>query len=573
MESKNRAFVFSGIALLLTIPALILAASFVSMLKTGDTATTVALRSDTTFYAYKNIRMLFTRTACNAVKAYGSNTSLVAEHMNTKFKPHILNIFSPGAGFNVTFGGDFNATYSAANNRVTVSASNISRGVAITVTDLNAMTNYTGELGPEEYPLQCEYEIKSTPAPARDTTPPVITINYPGNRTYCPESGANFNVSVNIGVDEPVSWIKYCIASPSSAACGSNKTYNGTATETLAVNSTYRLDAYANDTSGNIGSASVYFLGTTFRYVSSYVNTSGNVTNFNNAKSATDGGLYAAITETLGYNKTGQPENPASYFNTGSGLWSSTVSGSVTQGWSSTGGNGYIYSAINGKGKRGDGTWSADFGYSFTNLSSVTFSIAREVPTCIRPDAAGTNNFTVKLVKPDNTETALLSQTFCTSNGNTAGWQTYVNNVGIGEFTQNGTYYIKIITYLKTSTTQSGTIQINYDNVSLTFSSPMGMRYEVEFATSSVPYPANNHYVEINYSMPVGETETAKIYLWSGTGWVFHDALINTPTPTLFTTFLSSAEYNSGTVRVKYEDETVGDDIPSSVYIDYHRVC
>jgi hypothetical protein len=55
IKMKNRGFVFSTIGFLLIIPAVVLSASFIHMLKTGSQAPSMVMASDTVFFVYEDI--------------------------------------------------------------------------------------------------------------------------------------------------------------------------------------------------------------------------------------------------------------------------------------------------------------------------------------------------------------------------------------------------------------------------------------------------------------------------------------------------------------------------------------
>lgn len=91
----------------------------------------------------------------------------------------------------------------------------------------------------DHYPLKFPYE----------TQPPTITILSPENKTYA----VNASIPLTFTVDEMTSWMGYSL--------------NGQATVTITDNTTlpllpdgwYDVTVYANDTFGNMGSATVYF--------------------------------------------------------------------------------------------------------------------------------------------------------------------------------------------------------------------------------------------------------------------------------------------------------------------------
>ena len=63
MNGKNRAFVFSGIAFILIIPAIIIAASYMNMLSIGSEATFTHIKSDKLYHFFTTIEKDLTRAA------------------------------------------------------------------------------------------------------------------------------------------------------------------------------------------------------------------------------------------------------------------------------------------------------------------------------------------------------------------------------------------------------------------------------------------------------------------------------------------------------------------------------
>ncbi|MEE8401228.1 MAG: hypothetical protein V3R86_03655, partial [Candidatus Hydrothermarchaeaceae archaeon] len=77
----NRAFVFSTTAFLLIVPAAILAASFLQIVKTGEDVAILSAKSDVTLYAFKNIRASFSKASCSFFLLSGSNTSYILANL------------------------------------------------------------------------------------------------------------------------------------------------------------------------------------------------------------------------------------------------------------------------------------------------------------------------------------------------------------------------------------------------------------------------------------------------------------------------------------------------------------
>ena len=89
----------------------------------------------------------------------------------------------------------------------------------------------------------------ATTLPASDTTPPIITVHSPVNDTTYPKGSLNLNYSIN----EPTDWEGYSLDG------AANITLYGNTTLTVLIGGLHTLTVYANDTSGNMNSSTVWF--------------------------------------------------------------------------------------------------------------------------------------------------------------------------------------------------------------------------------------------------------------------------------------------------------------------------
>lgn|GEM_PF-2428718 len=96
-----RAFVFTGMAFLMAIPALILAASLVNMAKIGDTTTILVMKSDKAAYSFNSIAQSFQDAAENLVNVYGKNVTKIQDEL-VNWAIFIEQNFSKEAGLNVS---------------------------------------------------------------------------------------------------------------------------------------------------------------------------------------------------------------------------------------------------------------------------------------------------------------------------------------------------------------------------------------------------------------------------------------------------------------------------------------
>ncbi len=563
----NKAFVFTGIVFLLVIPAVILAASLVNMMKTGDATTSLTMHSDATYFVYKNVELSFSRTGCNLVNAYGNNVTAIRNEFNNRWIPHIKNEFASKTGVNISVPTNgINASYNSAIQKVKIGSLNTSQGISLNVT--SAATAYRGILGPAEFYLNCTYVIATPPPVLPDTTPPVVSISSPSTRAYCPATGDTVTLSLTFSVNEATSWIKYNWN-------GTNVTIAGNTQFDVYNNGTYNLTVYAMDTSGNLGSSTVTFLKSGYVYVTGFANATGYVVNFNNAKSATDSEAYAEIVENITTATSTHPNNqgfgsPGACSTSG---WTNDESGDIDQDCDKNTGNPApsIYSKVSKGNKNGKGNWTGSFTYTAGTPSGAVFAFDKKVTDYNRPGT--TNRFTIILIKPDNNTYTITGPT--NINAEDSGWISSGSiDVPVNELSQNGTYYIRIYTELSTTSGGGAKVQIHYDNVKLTISTPQGYKYDVNFTTTGVPFSFAGHVLEIKYKMPVAD-EDAYIHVWDTdiSAWSSKGVLTAITNFAEFSSLLSLGEYNGGTIIARYTDAITGDTNQSNVHIDYHRVC
>lgn len=110
---------------------------------------------------------------------------------------------------------------------------------------------------------QDNYPLMDPWSPPKDTTPPTITVLSPENKTYTTTS-----VPLVSTLDECASWIGYSVDGEANETVSGNMTFNLLHEELVWINTTLKslsegphwITIYANDTTGNMGSAhTVYF--------------------------------------------------------------------------------------------------------------------------------------------------------------------------------------------------------------------------------------------------------------------------------------------------------------------------
>lgn len=247
---ENKAFVFTGIAFLMIIPSIILAASFVSMQRTGDTAIATKVYSDRVFYAHANIQTNFESTGKSLVTNYACADDYIRGYLNGTWAPYIEQDLAAALGVNITLPEDeINVSYDATDEVMTMGHLIPSQGIPINITDaegnvrldlLLGPINVSTTIGPSYYCVDSdgdEYNASGGcncggPVDCNDTS----NITYPGALELCNgldddcDASTNENSTIGMNVSAPLE------------ACG-----------TFSVNASYRWDC--NETS----SATLYY--------------------------------------------------------------------------------------------------------------------------------------------------------------------------------------------------------------------------------------------------------------------------------------------------------------------------
>lgn len=195
----NRAFVFSTTAFLLIIPAAILAASFLHMVKSGDDATVLTARSDVTFYAYKNIKASFNAASCSYFLLSESDTSAIIGNLTDEWAPYIEANYT---GINISIAkSQINVTYNAAENSIKVGNINdINDGIPINITYQN--TTIEGEIGPLEIKSNCD--VLTSGGAVEEETPQITLFLISGNNLSFTEGTEQQNETICGG--DSASW-------------------------------------------------------------------------------------------------------------------------------------------------------------------------------------------------------------------------------------------------------------------------------------------------------------------------------------------------------------------------------
>ncbi|MFQ6136815.1 MAG: fibronectin type III domain-containing protein [Candidatus Hydrothermarchaeales archaeon] len=155
--SDLKGFVFTGIAFLLVIPAMILAASFLNMMETGDEATALATKSDVVFAVYNNVDSSLELASCSYFLIYEDDTATILQNLTDYWAPYIEGNYT--AGITVSIAEDeINVTYNSTEDYIKVgNINNIDEGIPVTITFQNIA--YQRDLSPLRLYKNCSGEI------------------------------------------------------------------------------------------------------------------------------------------------------------------------------------------------------------------------------------------------------------------------------------------------------------------------------------------------------------------------------------------------------------------------------
>jgi hypothetical protein len=167
---NDHGYVFTGMAFLLVVPAIILAASLMNMTRTGDTATAIALRSDVVFYAFRNVQASFERASCSYFLLNGNDTAAIKANLTANWAPYVEENMSLGIGINVSIDESLiDVIYDATSDSIQIGRlNNMSLEIPMNIT----MLGVTHDLGlkPVRVYTTCSKEPVSVTEPPTPTT-------------------------------------------------------------------------------------------------------------------------------------------------------------------------------------------------------------------------------------------------------------------------------------------------------------------------------------------------------------------------------------------------------------------
>ncbi len=268
----RRAFVFSSMAFLLAVPAVILAASLLEMMSMADTATSTVVWSDKVFYAGKDLDSSLRRSACNFIflnteDSGAVNATAVKSNLTSIWVPFVENNYSSGLGVVIDVDENFDVSYTASTRKVTIDWNG--GGIPVNVSTPEGEILYNLTLGPYYLPWNCGIPSETQCNP----TVLSVTITSPtSGSSYCSTGGAcsaPVGISATVvdncgdaryGGDATVTVKIYNSTGDLNATVtltdsNSNGTYTGTWTPSAA--DTYDLSATATDLYGASGGGTV----------------------------------------------------------------------------------------------------------------------------------------------------------------------------------------------------------------------------------------------------------------------------------------------------------------------------
>ncbi|VVB55883.1 Uncharacterised protein [uncultured archaeon] len=348
---------------------------------------------------------------------------------------------------------------------------------------------------------------------------------------------------------------------------------------------------------------------TEYNYVFDFLNITGIVTDFENSRSASDGGASAAfyengttsipdsdnytyVTDNIATNGTiinwaNMQSNESAYatlaeeantvnttywwgFNTTTESWTYAWAGSggtVTAGWINDGNAaGGIFSKLTTTSyspRTRTSTWTSP---AFTWNGGIPSSAGLYFDWRVRTyTGALPGNYYVQLVKPDASIVQIYPTTPFSA---TASWSPKSTSLSESDFSQSGNYRIKLLATLNTQGTGgTQTVEIRWDNPSITLGTTT---YSLNITTDTALVPgADIQYLEMNYSKTADDNYA--VYIFDGYNWNNRGTLDST-TWTVFNYTLTSDEYNGGAPRVRYIDQNPSGSTQGNLHVDYQRI-
>ncbi len=320
-----------------------------------------------------------------------------------------------------------------------------------------------------------------------------------------------------------------------------------------------------------------------YTYVTSSADANGTLTNFANMQSETDGGAFATLNE-------GAVANISTQYN-----WSFTPpivnneswvfsNGAITSGGTKTltacnttsdgipPGSLFVKLAVTGT----SNNYSVETSWKSPNFTwnngtplnaSLNFSL-KNITVRSTSTYPINGTFNVTLIKPIGRTLIYSDNTLNTTNN---AWMNFSNvSISPSDFSQDGNYSILLNATLNVgrSPGSSPSLEVRRDNPAITLNRTL---YSLNITTDTAAVPVDtNYYLEINYSRDANEAGY-DVYVFNGTAWNNRGSLTS-PSWAVSNITLNVGEYNSGTPRIRYIDQTPTGSTQGNLYIDYQRI-
>ncbi len=203
--SDLKGFVFTGMVFLMVIPAMILAASFLNMMETGDKATALVTQSDAAFAVYNNVDSNLELASCSYFLINDDDTALILQNLTGYWAPYIEGNYT---AVTVSIAEDeINVTYNITGDYIKVgNINNIDEGIPITITVQDI--TYQRDLGPLKLYKNCSEEIAADIEVAGILGQTLYLTNISVQYNLTAESPTTTqNLSVVIADGESVEWV------------------------------------------------------------------------------------------------------------------------------------------------------------------------------------------------------------------------------------------------------------------------------------------------------------------------------------------------------------------------------
>jgi len=246
-------------------------------------------------------------------------------------------------------------------------------------------------------------------------------------------------------------------------------------------------------------------------------------------------------------------------FSSNTQSWTDTCAGSggtcnMVWSWDHSGS---LQSELTGSSSGRTATWRST---GFTWNNGIPDSASLDFDWRLKDDdyIASGNNYSVKLVKPDASEVYIYPNTTFPGYSSETWYSRSNSSISPSDFSQSGTYYIKLITLLKT-TSSSGDVTFRWDNPTITLTKT---RYSTDATYSFTQTKPNSSWVNITINDSSYAPAGTNVYIYNRTSSAWES--IRTANFTNGTSdsshvnnkvILNPSNYDTGggVIKIKYE--------------------